>query len=54
MVCACVSVCVCKQETADATRILYGGSVTPESVDDLMARCVFCMHMYIVGDWVGQ
>ncbi|EEC50917.1 triosephosphate isomerase [Phaeodactylum tricornutum CCAP 1055/1] len=24
-------------ETADATRILYGGSVTPESVDDLMA-----------------
>ena len=25
------------QETADATRILYGGSVTPESVDDLMA-----------------
>jgi triosephosphate isomerase (TIM) len=26
------------QETADATRILYGGSVTPESVDDLMAQ----------------
>ena len=25
------------QETADNTRILYGGSVTPESVDDLMA-----------------
>lgn len=25
------------QETADATRILYGGSVTPESIDDLMA-----------------
>jgi triosephosphate isomerase len=25
------------QETADATRILYGGSVTPESVDSLMA-----------------
>lgn len=24
--------------TADATRILYGGSVTPESVDDLMAQ----------------
>jgi triosephosphate isomerase (TIM) len=23
-------------ETADRTRILYGGSVTPESVDDLM------------------
>jgi triosephosphate isomerase len=26
------------QETADATRILYGGSVTPESVDVLMAQ----------------
>ena len=26
------------QETADATRILYGGSVTPESIDDLMAQ----------------
>lgn len=26
------------QETADATRILYGGSVTPESVDDLMKQ----------------
>ena len=26
------------QETADATRILYGGSVTPESVDDLMSQ----------------
>ena len=26
------------QETADATRILYGGSVTPESVDELMAQ----------------
>lgn len=26
------------QETADATRILYGGSVTPESVDGLMAQ----------------
>uniref|UniRef100_A0A7S2N3S9 Triosephosphate isomerase n=1 Tax=Helicotheca tamesis TaxID=374047 RepID=A0A7S2N3S9_9STRA len=26
------------QETADKTRILYGGSVTPESVDDLMAQ----------------
>jgi len=26
------------QETADATRILYGGSVTPESVDDLMTQ----------------
>lgn len=26
------------QETADATRILYGGSVTPDSVDDLMAQ----------------
>jgi triosephosphate isomerase len=26
------------QETADATRILYGGSVTPESVDGLMAK----------------
>lgn len=25
-------------ETADATRILYGGSVTPESVDELMAQ----------------
>mmetsp|Transcript_13647 Transcript_13647/g.19893 ORF Transcript_13647/g.19893 Transcript_13647/m.19893 type:complete len:283 (+) Transcript_13647:29-877(+) len=25
------------QETADKVRILYGGSVTPESVDDLMA-----------------
>lgn len=25
-------------ETADATRILYGGSVTPESIDDLMAQ----------------
>merc|ERR1712032_1706667 len=25
------------QETADETRILYGGSVTPESVDELMA-----------------
>jgi len=26
------------QETAEATRILYGGSVTPESVDELMAQ----------------
>jgi triosephosphate isomerase (TIM) len=26
------------QETADACRILYGGSVTPESVDGLMAK----------------
>ena len=26
------------QETADSTRILYGGSVTPDSVDDLMAQ----------------
>ena len=26
------------QETADATRILYGGSVSPESVDDLMTQ----------------
>ena len=26
------------QETADSTRILYGGSVTPESIDDLMAQ----------------
>jgi triosephosphate isomerase (TIM) len=26
------------QETADATRILYGGSVSPESVDQLMAQ----------------
>jgi len=26
------------QETADATRILYGGSVTPETVDGLMAQ----------------
>ena len=25
------------EETADATRILYGGSVSPESVDELMA-----------------
>jgi triosephosphate isomerase len=25
------------QEAADAIRILYGGSVTPESVDDLMS-----------------
>mmetsp|Transcript_21810 Transcript_21810/g.33288 ORF Transcript_21810/g.33288 Transcript_21810/m.33288 type:complete len:285 (+) Transcript_21810:72-926(+) len=26
------------QETADSTRILYGGSVSPESVDQLMAQ----------------
>lgn len=26
------------QETADTTRILYGGSVSPESVDELMAQ----------------
>lgn len=26
------------QETADKTRILYGGSVTPDSVDELMAQ----------------
>lgn len=26
------------QEAADNMRILYGGSVTPESVDELMAR----------------
>ena len=26
------------QETADAVRILYGGSVTPESIDQLMAQ----------------
>jgi triosephosphate isomerase len=26
------------QETADGVRILYGGSVTPESVDELMAQ----------------
>lgn len=26
------------QETADNTRILYGGSVTPDSVDELMAQ----------------
>jgi len=26
------------KNTADATRILYGGSVTPESVDELMAQ----------------
>lgn len=26
------------EDVADATRILYGGSVTPESVDGLMAK----------------
>lgn len=26
------------EETADSTRILYGGSVTPESVDELMSQ----------------
>jgi len=26
------------QETADATRILYGGSVTPDSIDELMKK----------------
>lgn len=26
------------QETADATRILYGGSVTPDSIDELMKQ----------------
>jgi triosephosphate isomerase len=26
------------EETADSVRILYGGSVTPESVDDLMSK----------------
>lgn len=26
------------KETADATRILYGGSVSPESVDELLAE----------------
>lgn len=26
------------QETADATRILYGGSVSPETVDELMTK----------------
>merc|ERR1712176_162839 len=26
------------QEAADAMRILYGGSVTPDSIDDLMAQ----------------
>ena len=26
------------EETADATRILYGGSVSPESIDDLMSQ----------------
>mmetsp|Transcript_12673 Transcript_12673/g.29941 ORF Transcript_12673/g.29941 Transcript_12673/m.29941 type:complete len:94 (+) Transcript_12673:1-282(+) len=26
------------QETADGVRILYGGSVTPDTVDDLMKR----------------
>lgn len=26
------------QQTADSVRILYGGSVTPESVDELMAQ----------------
>ena len=26
------------QEAADNVRILYGGSVTPESVDDLMSQ----------------
>ena len=26
------------QETADSTRILYGGSVGPDSVDGLMAK----------------
>ncbi len=26
------------QETADSVRILYGGSVTPDSVDELMAQ----------------
>jgi triosephosphate isomerase len=26
------------QETADNTRILYGGSVTPDSIDVLMAQ----------------
>lgn len=26
------------QETADSTRILYGGSVTPESIDELMSQ----------------
>jgi triosephosphate isomerase len=26
------------KDTADATRILYGGSVTPDSIDDLMAQ----------------
>lgn len=26
------------KETADSVRILYGGSVTPESVDELMSQ----------------
>jgi triosephosphate isomerase len=26
------------QEAADSIRVLYGGSVTPESVDDLMSQ----------------
>ncbi len=26
------------QEAADGVRILYGGSVTPDSVDDLMSQ----------------
>ena len=26
------------QETADSVRILYGGSVTPDSVDELMSQ----------------
>jgi triosephosphate isomerase len=26
------------EETADATRILYGGSVSPDSVDELMSQ----------------
>ena len=29
---------LCDQDTAVATRILYGGSVKPENVDDLMAQ----------------
>ena len=36
--CRAILALIYDQETADSTRILYGGSVSPDSVDGLMAK----------------
>ena len=37
-ICRAILADIYDQEAADGVRILYGGSVTPDSVDDLMSQ----------------